>query len=173
MLAGVWAGQVQDREFAVAQVDLRSVGEPSDLGCRLQPVVAHDELGARHGVHQYRGGDREILGVDAQFVHQGTVVQAAGRRGVERLAIMCPATREFVHATHVVEVAVGEHHDGIPFEQMGEVLAQGGDPEARVDDEVAVSSAQVPDVGSQPACIASDAAVSRRLCGVIVRPVHP
>lgn len=57
--------------------------------------------------------------------------------------------------------------------RWGEVLAQGGDPEARVDDEVAVSSAQVPDVGSQPACIASDAAVSRRLCGVIVRPVHP
>jgi len=76
------------------------------------------------------------------------VVQAAGRWGVERLAIMRPATREFVRASHVVEVAVGEHDDGVPFEQLGEVLAQGGDPDARVDDEVTVSPAQVPDVGS-------------------------
>jgi hypothetical protein len=77
------------------------------------------------------------------------VVQAAGRWCVERLAIMRPATRDFVRASHVVEVPVGEHHDGIPFEQVGEVPAQGGDPDARVDDEVAVPPAQVPDVSSQ------------------------
>src|SRR5690625_18701 len=61
--------------------------------------------------------------------------------------MVCPL-RELVMAADIVKVAMGRDRQERPFRQQGDLFAQGDQAAAAVDQEVAASTAQVPDVAA-------------------------
>ena len=135
---GVCPGEVEDREPSVAEVEHVTLVEDARRRRGADPVVADVEPLARQSREQ-RLTDvvaSELLGRVVLDSKAGEPVGVRDRGGV---VAVDGDLIELVQATGVVEVAMRADGDGRPLEQLVELLAERGDPETAVDEEVPVS----------------------------------
>ena len=137
MPPGEWPGRVDDLERAVAKIDHVAVVEQSGRWRRLH------RIGGR-GVGQGRQSlERLVAGIGlGQRARPCRVCQYRG------LGAMHPALSELVVPGDVVEVGVAGHCYQRPLGDQGDMLAQADHAPTAVDQEIAVTAAQMPEVAA-------------------------
>ena len=142
---------MQDLKDAIPQVDDVAVFEKPRGRRRLDGILGDIEAvrpgvdeGFAKGVSAALEKAREPL---AQFPRQQGRRRRLGQLG--GLVAMRQAHVELVKAAHVVEMTVRGNGQERPVEQAVHGRAQGTDAQSRIDQEVAIPSAHVPDVAAQ------------------------